>query len=304
MSTLADRLSIATTAEMLLERVSEVHPYASQEKAEIFWVGSNTSGAADTQNAGTYDKQFNTLAYAVSQCADGRGDTIVVSPKHTEALAAKLSIDKSRVQIVGLWNAAVSSIRADPGAGKYIEIAAPGVMISGLELADSVGSTTPIVDVVAAGAGSVICGCFFDGSAETLGIRIQADGCTIAANQFRCSAPTAGATHAILGTTTHDRCEIVQNDFYVLGAASGGSDVPLIKLPVAGASGMIIAHNTFYNINAQAGDLIEVAGECLCFKNEGNPVPGTSLSSIHNAANTARVQEIYTNDLTKAGAAV
>ncbi len=63
---------------------------------------------ADTPSAGTYQRPFSTLDYAIGQCTASRGDIIAVMPGHAEtystatATSDDLTLDVAGVAIVGL----------------------------------------------------------------------------------------------------------------------------------------------------------------------------------------------------------
>lgn len=70
----------------------------------VFFVDSGHAARRDAANAGTYDKPFATLDYAIGRCTASNGDIIFVAPGHAENIssAAMITADVAGVRIVGL----------------------------------------------------------------------------------------------------------------------------------------------------------------------------------------------------------
>lgn len=85
-------------------------PITMTHPGKVFWVNStsvlspNGVAGADTPSAGTYQRPFATIDYAIGQCTASRGDVIAVMPGHTETVAAAgdIACDVAGVAIVGL----------------------------------------------------------------------------------------------------------------------------------------------------------------------------------------------------------
>ena len=61
---------------------------------DMFFVDANSAAAGDTIYHGkSRDKPFSTIAYAVTQTTTDQGDWIIVSPNHTETVAAADGIE-------------------------------------------------------------------------------------------------------------------------------------------------------------------------------------------------------------------
>jgi hypothetical protein len=79
---------------------------------KVFYVNSTAVLAAtddgvagaDSTSAGTYQRPFATIDYAIGQCVANRGDIILVMPGHTETIssATALVADVAGVAVVGL----------------------------------------------------------------------------------------------------------------------------------------------------------------------------------------------------------
>jgi hypothetical protein len=85
-------------------------PILMTNPGKIFWVSNNTTGLLAGQrggsngNKGDFNSPFSTLAFAISQCIDNRGDIIIIKPGHAETIssATALTLNKAGVAIVGL----------------------------------------------------------------------------------------------------------------------------------------------------------------------------------------------------------
>jgi len=84
-------------------------PITQSHPGKVFFVNGSSVLAdggigGSNGNAGTYQKPFATIDYAIGRCLAGRGDIIVVMPGHTETVstAAGIAIDVAGVCILGL----------------------------------------------------------------------------------------------------------------------------------------------------------------------------------------------------------
>lgn len=76
-------------------------PLLSAYPGKVFWV---SSGTGSNGNAGTFERPWATIDYAVGRCTANKGDIIVVLPGHTETVtaAAGLDLDVAGIAIIGL----------------------------------------------------------------------------------------------------------------------------------------------------------------------------------------------------------
>lgn len=84
-------------------------PLLQMQPGQVFFVSNSTvlnpqEKAGSNGNRGTFLDPFATVAYALSQCVQGRGDIIFVGPGHAETIAdaATLAMDRNGVAIIGL----------------------------------------------------------------------------------------------------------------------------------------------------------------------------------------------------------
>ena len=85
-------------------------PITVSHPGQVFWVNSTSVLASDgvsgsdVPSAGTYQRPFATIDYAIGQCTASRGDVIMVMPGHTETVSAAggIAMDVAGVAVVGL----------------------------------------------------------------------------------------------------------------------------------------------------------------------------------------------------------
>lgn len=117
---------------------------------------ANSSGTGSPQGPqGNPALPLATIGYALSLCADNRGDTIIVQEGHLETLAANITCSVAGVQIIG--QGAPNSRPQLTMAGFSIVISGVGSSISNISIVG--GTTANTVGVVQlTGAGSFIQG--------------------------------------------------------------------------------------------------------------------------------------------------
>lgn len=88
-------------------------PQHERASGKVYWVGNSQGStlqgektAADNNlngQGGTFLKPFATIAYAISQCAAGRGDYIIVREGHTATISAAggIAMSKAGVTLIG-----------------------------------------------------------------------------------------------------------------------------------------------------------------------------------------------------------
>jgi hypothetical protein len=89
-------------------------PLAVTHPGKVFWVANNPDAMLPNQqygsdsNNGSFNSPFATLAYALTQTRQGRGDVIMVKPGHRESIpdASTLAMNCNGVAIVGLGSGA------------------------------------------------------------------------------------------------------------------------------------------------------------------------------------------------------
>lgn len=76
----------------------------NDNRGRVFFPGSSASSTSGSLQGPQTDptKPLATLAYALTFCLAGRGDTIILLPGHTESLAASITVSVAAVQIISL----------------------------------------------------------------------------------------------------------------------------------------------------------------------------------------------------------
>jgi hypothetical protein len=76
-------------------------PLSVSHPGSVFWVHS---GTGSNGNAGTYQRPFASIDFAVGRCTANKGDIIYVLPGHTETVIAAggLDLDVAGIAIIGL----------------------------------------------------------------------------------------------------------------------------------------------------------------------------------------------------------
>lgn len=82
-------------------------PILSAHPGKVFWV---SSGSGSNGNAGTFERPWSTIDYAIGRCTANKGDIIMVMPGHTETVTAAGGIT---VDIAGvcIWGLGTGSLR-------------------------------------------------------------------------------------------------------------------------------------------------------------------------------------------------
>ncbi len=151
-------------------------PIAPVHPGQVFYVGNNPTllvgekSASDTANKGGYLDPFNTLDFAVGQCAANRGDIIYVRPGYAQSMTAAdaVDVDVAGVSIIGLGRGSkMAKFTYDNSAGEFV-IGAANVHIENLWFVPSVTGITKAIDIESGAHFAEIVGCRF-GDAEAAG---------------------------------------------------------------------------------------------------------------------------------------
>jgi hypothetical protein len=189
----------------------------------IYWV-SNVGGiGADNSTRGTApETPFATVGYALTQCATGNNDMIVVMPGHAEdiAAAAAITINKAGINIIGLGNGRNRpTLTWKTSTAAQVIISAANVTISNMVF-DFTG-----IDAVVAG--------FAVDAAD-----VKFDGC-----EFLTNAAAAGVVSGITvgTTTTSPRFTVVNSRF--LGPATNSGTTTTAQVTITDAPDFVFENN-------------------------------------------------------------
>ena len=117
---------------------------------EYYFVDSNTGN--DTTTAGTKDKPFKTIDYAIGKCTANKGDVIIVMPGHTETLtgAGQLVFDVAGITVVGLGTGTLRPKVLHDAAAADVDITAANVTIRNIHFVASIADVVASIDCDAA----------------------------------------------------------------------------------------------------------------------------------------------------------
>jgi hypothetical protein len=126
---------------------------------KVFYVGSGSAGTRaavpnskepSNSNPGTYLQPLKTLAYAVEQCADARGDVIVCLPGMIDAVETSIDIEAGNVTIIG---AGTGNDRPQltPGVLNALDVEGDNVTIQNMYFNEADAEIVTSLDVVGAG---------------------------------------------------------------------------------------------------------------------------------------------------------
>jgi hypothetical protein len=206
-------------------------PVLNTNAGNVFWVAATSKGGSDG-NKGTERRPFATLDYALTQCTANNGDIVIIKPGYTESITTNDQID--------FTVAGVSVI----GMGTDTE--RPTFTWDGTDATACIAMET---------ANCSIRGCLFitsDVGDDITGlIRIEADNCEVAYNEFR--EGLGQPECCILVSDAVNRAHIHHNKATSLvnGAAANDSFVTLTGVTTA-ATGHNIHHNYVHGTYDQA----------------------------------------------------
>ena len=117
----------------------------------VFWVNS-TGGADSSAQAGTKERPFATLDYAIGRCAANHGDVIYVAPNHSETNtgASAVTFDVAGVTVIGLGVANQRpTFLLDAGTSVTWVVSAADVKLKNLVLVAGHDGIVTAIDVAA-----------------------------------------------------------------------------------------------------------------------------------------------------------
>lgn len=127
-------------------------PILNAHAGNVFWVNSATGS---NNNAGTQQKPFSTLDYAIGRCSANNGDIIFVMPNHAETItgAGGIAADVAGISIIGMGiGNQRPAFLMDGATTVTFTISAADVFVSNLEFASGHSNVVTCFDVTAAGA--------------------------------------------------------------------------------------------------------------------------------------------------------
>lgn len=132
-------------------------PLLSAYPGKVFWVDST---AGSNGNAGTYDRPWATIDYAVGKCTANKGDIIMVKPGHTETVTAAggLDLDIAGIAIVGLGAGSNRpTVNFTTVVGADMDVDAANISVVNMLFTGGIDALTGPIDVNAADFAMINC---------------------------------------------------------------------------------------------------------------------------------------------------
>lgn len=125
-------------------------PLLSSYPGKVFWVSSTTGSNG---NAGTFDRPWSTIDYAIGRCTASKGDIIVVKPGHIETVTAAggIALDVAGVAIIGLGVGSIRpTVNFTTAVGASVAVTAANCTIINVLFTGGVDALTNPISVAAA----------------------------------------------------------------------------------------------------------------------------------------------------------
>ncbi len=277
-------------------------PLVQTHPGQVFWVSNAATttaalpvnGVTGSDNAGsgcgTFHKPFKTLAYALTQCATGRGDIIFLKSGHAETVssATALGFSVANVAIVGLGVGAYRpKLTLDTANTATIAVSANCVTVMGVRFVANFLAIAACFTLTTATDFQLVDCEFLDTSSSLNFIAIvvtdatsnHADGLVIDTCKFLLLA-TSGAVKLVNFAGTNDRVHI-NNNFYRSPTTNAGAVMPILTTKIL--TNFRLTGNTFLLVNAAGtatGVLLTTDGSTNTGVLDGNKAWGATTSPI------------------------
>lgn len=121
-------------------------PLLSAYPGKVFWV---SSVAGSNGNAGTFDRPWATIDYAIGRCTANKGDIIVVLPGHTETIsgAGSIACDVAGVAIMGLGAGSNRPTLNFTATGSTVTVTAANVTLRNLLLTGGIDAVVTMLAI-------------------------------------------------------------------------------------------------------------------------------------------------------------
>lgn len=213
--------------------------------------------AGSDGNRGTFDSPFATLAFAVSQCQDGRGDIIFVKPGHAENIssATALTMSKAGVAVVGLGVGVLRpTFTLDTATTSTINVSANDVAFQNCVFQANFANIAALFTLTTAKGFSLDNCVVMDKSAILNFLTVVAMGVTdnacdflqITRNQIVLKA-TSGVVNLVAPTGNVDSATIADN-YYQSNTTNAGAIIPIAAGKVM--TNLLLLRNYLLAVNA------------------------------------------------------
>jgi hypothetical protein len=231
---------------------------------KVFYV-NNTSvlaatddgvGGADSTSAGTYQRPFATIDYAIGQCVANRGDIILVMPGHAETIssATALVADVAGVAVVGLGTGSDRpTLTFDTANTATINVSAANFSFKNILF---IGNFLSIASAITVGAAPwcTVEDCEFKDTSAILGflsavtttVAVNADNLNLINNRVHSIATTRTvAPIVVLGTMTG----LTAKDNRVVCSVAHNNVSQFISHAALVMTDLLVTGNTVYCVN-------------------------------------------------------
>lgn len=215
---------------------------------DVYWVGK-TAGAKwiagdDNPMAGTYEKPFATIDYAIGKCTANQGDVIYVLPGHTETISAAggITVDIAGISIIGLGNGSLRPLITWSATASSLLVTAANVSIR------NIVTTLSVDEVVSM-------------------IAVSADGCTldtIDLKEYGAKGATGQAIQFLLTTAAASNLTVQNCRHRQLTAAAADQ----VWIDLAGTTNTRILNNSIYVVAKAATGSYCIRGSVACVEAE------------------------------------
>jgi len=189
-------------------------PLLSAYPGKVYWV---SSVVGSNGNAGTFERPWATLDYAVGRCTANKGDMIVALPGHVETVTAAggLDLDVAGICLLGLGTGSLRpTVNFTTAVGADMDVDAANITVVNFLFTGSVDALTGPIDVNSADFAMINCETRDAGSAQATDFIVSAGDRLFIDGWIHRGAAAAGADTAI-SIIAGDGCTI--KNFWIDG---------------------------------------------------------------------------------------
>ena len=268
---------------------------------DIWFVDSGHAAAGDAvTNGSSPDKPFSTLDYAIGQATAAKGDVIYVMPGHAETATTAVELfdlDQSAISVIGLGDGDLRPTFTLSHVDATVVLGAAGCRINNLRLVAGIADLKTILEIEAAGIGSVVDGNNFGGASGkealiAILVTADADRLVIAGNQFLTAFTGDNATECMefLGGSDHS---IIRDNIMIGDWDEGGC----ILMSAAASANIVILNNLMVNSDAAGNGLCYTGNGSTSGISAGNFMAGSKTNTqTNNTVTLLHCSENYGND--------
>ena len=224
-------------------------PVLNSYAGNIFWVDS---GAGSNGNAGTFNKPFATIDYAVGQATASNGDQIHIKPGHAENIssASFITVDVAGLTFIGHGHGNQRPTLTWTAAAGTIVVSAADTVFSNILMIAGITDTAVMISVTAT-EGFSMYGCQMEDQSTTVEwlvcvqLATGQNGVTFVGNKLLGLSATNNDTILFDGTVID---LYIANNFFHNEVARASSEATITLTGAATAA--YIGYNTFVSSDA------------------------------------------------------